>query len=167
MGGVMPRWCSLTVVLLLSPAFVFAAATPNTLITNIPGRTTLSLNGSWPAIVDPIESGIASKFYEDAKPKDKSDRVEYSFDLSPPLGVPGDWNTQREQLLFYENPVWYRREFDYHKRANTRDFVYFGAVNYQSTVYLNGEKLGEHEGGFTAFNFDATSVLRDGDNFMI
>ena len=57
--------------------------------------------------------------------------------------------------------------FNYHKRANTRVFVYFGAANYQSTVYLNGEKLGEHEGGFTAFNFEATSVLRDGENFLI
>ena len=69
--------------------------------------------------------------------------------------------------MFYEGPVWYRREFIYHKRANTRVFVYFGAANYQSTVYLNGEKLGEHEGGFTAFNFEATSVLREGDNFLI
>ena len=46
-------------------------------------------------------------------------------------------------------------------------FVYFGAVNYQAIVYLNGEKLGEHEGGFTAFNFEATSVLKDGENVLI
>ena len=45
--------------------------------------------------------------------------------------------------------------------------MYFGAVNYESTVYLNGEKLGQHEGGFTAFNFEATSSLRDGENFLI
>jgi beta-glucuronidase len=46
-------------------------------------------------------------------------------------------------------------------------FVYFGAVNYRSTVFLNGEKLGDHEGGFTPFNFEATNLLRDGENFLI
>src|SRR3984893_5441378 len=69
--------------------------------------------------------------------------------------------------MFYEGPVWYRREFRYRKRANARVFVYFGAANYQTTVYLNGEKLGQHEGGFTAFNFESTSLLREGDNFLI
>jgi beta-glucuronidase len=143
-----------------------AAATPSTLIANVPERTTVNLNGAWRAIVDPFDNGKAA-FFRDEKPRGKGDRVEYSFDLSPVLNVPGDWNTQREQLMFYEGPVWYRREFDYHKRANPRAWVYFGAVNYQSTVYLNGEKLGEHEGGFTAFNFEATSVLREGKNVLI
>lgn len=167
MGGVMPHWRCLTVAFILSPVFAFAAASPNTLITNMAGRNTISLNGSWSAIVDPIESGLGNKFYDDAKPKDKSDRVEYSFDLSPSLNVPGDWNTQREQLLFYENPVWYRRTFNYHKPANTRVFVYFAAANYLCRVYLNGEKLGEHEGGFTPFNFEATNHLREGANFLV
>ena len=148
-------------------ASLASAASNNPLITNIPGRTTISLNGSWPAVVDPIESGLGNKFYEDAKPKDKSDRVEYSFDLSPPLNVPGDWNSQRESLLFYENPVWYRRTFTYHKPANTRVFVYFGTANYRARVYLNGEALGEHEGGFTPFNFEATDYLREGENFLV
>ena len=93
--------------------------------------------------------------------------MEYSFDLSAPLNVPGDWNSQREQLFFYENPVWYRRAFTYHKSANTRVFVYFAAANYRTRVYLNGEALGEHEGGFTPFNFEATSHLRDGANFLV
>lgn len=136
-------------------------------IANIPGRTTISLNGAWPAIVDPFENGISAGFFRDEKPKSKSDRIEYSFDASPVLNVPGDWNTQREQLLFYEGPVWYRRTFRYQKRPDTRAFVYFGAANYQTRVFLNGEKLGEHEGGFTPFNFEATSLLRDGENFLI
>jgi len=144
-----------------------AATSPSSLIANVPGRTTVSLNGAWHAIVDPYDNGGGSGFFRDEKPRSNSDRIEYSFDLSPVLNVPGDWNTQREQLMFYEGPVWYRRQFIYHKRPNTRVFVYFGAANYTSTVYLNGEKLGDHEGGFTAFNFEATSTLRDGDNFLV
>jgi beta-glucuronidase len=147
-------------------AYGSPALAPSTLIANIPGRTTVNLNGGWQAIVDPFENG-KSGFFRNEKPRSKSDRVEYSFDASPVLNVPGDWNTQREQLMFYEGPVWYRREFRYRKRANARVFVYFGAANYQTTVYLNGEKLGQHEGGFTAFNFESTSLLREGDNFLI
>jgi beta-glucuronidase len=137
------------------------------LIANIPGRTTVNLDGAWHAIVDPFDNGKSSRFFRNEKARNKSDLVEYSFDLSPVLNVPGDWNTQREQLMFYEGPVWYRREFNYHKRDNMRVFVYFGAANYQAAVYLNGEKLGDHEGGFTAFNFEATSLLREGENVLI
>ena len=163
----MKRW--LLWLLLAGWAYAGPAASAlpaSTLITNVPGRTTISLNGAWHAIVDPFDNG-RSGFFRDEKPRSKGDRVEYSFDASPVLNVPGDWNTQREQLMFYEGPVWYRREFNYHKRANERVFVYFGAVNYQATVYLNGEKLGAHEGGFTAFDFETTSILRDGENVLI
>jgi len=152
---------------LLLAACAQASPTPSSLITNIPGRTTVNLDGAWHAIVDPFENGKSAGFYRNEKPHNKSDRVEYSFDASPVLNVPGDWNTQREQLMFYEGPVWYRREFNYHKRADRRVFVDFGAANYLTAVYLNGEKLGEHEGGFTAFNFEATSTLHDGDNVLI
>jgi beta-glucuronidase len=153
-------------VLLLS-GFACAAVAPSTLIANVPNRTTVSLNGAWRAIVDPFDNGKSAKFFLNQKSQSKSDRVEYSFDASPVLNVPGDWNTQRESLMFYEGPVWYRREFRYHKRADARVFVYFGAANYLTTVYLNGEKLGEHEGGFTAFNFEVTSTLREGENFLV
>lgn len=158
------RICWIPLLLLTWAA---AEVPPSSLITNIPGRTTVNLDGAWHAIVDPYENGVGSGFFRDEKPRSKSDRVEYSFDLSPVLNVPGDWNTQSEGLMFYEGPVWYRREFSYPKRPGTRVFVYFGAANYRAAVYLNGEKLGEHEGGFTPFNFEVTSFLRDGGNFLI
>jgi beta-glucuronidase len=161
----MKRW--LLVLLLAASAHAAAAAAPSTLITNIPGRTTVSLNGAWHTIVDPFDNGKSSRFFNDEKPRGKSDRVEYSFDASPVFNVPGDWNTQRESLMFYEGPVWYRREFSYRKRENTRVFVYFGAANYETDVYLNGEKLGEHEGGFTAFHFEVTSSVRNGQNSLV
>jgi beta-glucuronidase len=154
-------------LVLLLAGWAYAAPAPSTLIANVSNRTTVSLNGAWRAIVDPFDNGKSGKFFLNEKPRSKSDRVEYSFDASPVLNVPGDWNTQRESLMFYEGPVWYRREFNYHKRADTRVFVYFGAANYLTTVYLNGGQLGEHEGGFTAFNFEVTSNLREGENFLV
>jgi hypothetical protein len=83
------------------------------------------------------------------------------------LNVPGDWNSQKKELYFYEGPVWYKKSFSYHKREHTRVFVYFGAANYFTRVYLNGQALGEHEGGFTPFNFEVTDQIREGENFVV
>jgi beta-glucuronidase len=158
------KWVAL---FFLPAAIAYAASGPAPLISNVAGRTTISLNGAWHAIVDPYDTGKSRKIFLNQKPQSKSDLIEYDFDTSPVLNVPGDWNSQRDQLLFYEGPVWYRREFRYQKRPNTRVFVYFGAANYRAVVYLNGEKLGEHEGGFTPFDFEVTSNLHDGDNVLI
>jgi len=75
-----------------------------------------------------------------AKPESPSDLVEYDFDRSPTLTVPGDWNSQRESLLFYEGTVWYKTSFDDPRRDDSRLFVYFGAANYRARVYLNGPR---------------------------
>jgi beta-glucuronidase len=146
---------------------IAAAAAPSPLVANISGRSTISLDGTWRAIVDPYGVGTGMRFYENAKPKTPRDLVEYDFDTSGILNVPGDWNSQRPELFFYEGSVWYRKSFSYHKREHSRVFVYFGAANYKASVYLNGEKLGEHEGGFTPFNFEATGQIREGDNFLV
>jgi beta-glucuronidase len=145
------------------------------LIANTDGRKTVSLNGQWQTIIDPYESGYYNYRYEpsdngyfkNAKPKSKSDLIEYDFDSSTTLNVPGDWNTQSDQLFFYEGTVWYKKSFDYRRKPNTRLFVYFGAANYLADVYLNGEKIGQHEGGFTPFNFEITKLVRDTGNFLV
>jgi beta-glucuronidase len=151
--------------LLAGPAF--GATPPSNLIANVPGRTTINLDGAWRVIVDPYDTGITGRFYENAKPKDKHDLVEYDFDESPVLNVPGDWNSQRSDLFFYEGSVWYKKSFSYRKREHVRTFVYFGAANYKAVAYLNGKKIGEHQGGFTPFNFEVTDKIRDGENFLI
>ncbi len=140
---------------------------PSPLIGNVSGRTAISLDGTWNTIVDPYETGLGSRFYENAKPKTKSDLVEYDFDRSPKLKVPGDWNTQRDSLLFYEGVVWYQRYFSYQKQAHVRTFLYFGAANYRARVWLNGVKVGEHEGGFTPFDFEVTDKIAEGDNSVV
>src|SRR5881628_489270 len=94
------------------------------LITNIDGRKTTSLDGQWQTIIDPYESGYydyryqpsVNGYFKDAKPKDKSDLIEYDFDTSESLKVPGDWNTQQERLLFYEGTIWYQKSFDYQRK---------------------------------------------------
>ena len=154
------------------PIFLFATmaqaqAVPAAPMANVSGHKTKLLNGAWHIVVDPFESGLRAEYFRNRKPKDKSDLIEYDFDASETLAVPGDWNTQKEKLLFYEGPVWYEKSFSYSKREHARVFVYFGAVNYLARIYINGEALGEHEGGFTPFDFEVTKLLHDGDNFLV
>ncbi|MDA3859928.1 MAG: beta-glucuronidase, partial [Melioribacteraceae bacterium] len=82
--------------------------------------------------------------------------------------VPGDWNTQKEKLFYYEGTIWYKKSFNYKTALpSNRVFIYFEAINYQADVYLNGKKLGRHIGGFTPFNFEVTNLLKEKDNFLI
>jgi beta-glucuronidase len=159
--------CPLALFCFLFAQNLFAQNGPAPLIADPPSRTSTSLDGMWNTIIDPYESGISSHFYENRKPASKTDLVEYDFDRSPKLKVPGDWNSQDDKLLFYEGVMWYQRSFSYQKKANKRVFLYFGAVNYLSRVWLNGTKLGEHVGGYTAFNFEVTEQLKDGENSLV
>jgi beta-glucuronidase len=70
-------------------------------------------------------------------------------------------------MLFYEGTVWYERGFNYARRPGRRIFVWFGAANYRAMVFCNGVKVGEHVGGFTPFQFEITSLLRDKGNFLV
>ena len=148
---------------------------PLGIIANTAARKTISLNGQWQTIIDPYESGYydyrynpsPNGYFKNAKPKTKSDMIEYDFDAAESLRVPGDWNTQTDRLLFYEGTIWYKKSFDYQRRPDTRLFIYFGAANYRADVFLNGEKVGQHEGGFTPFNFEITNLVRDTGNFLI
>ncbi len=101
-----------------------------------------------------------------AKPGDPFP-TEYDFSKAPKLKVPGDWNTQRESLFFYEGPIWYERDFTYQPKEHTRVFLHVGAANYHSWFWVNGQKVCEHEGGFTSFNCEVTAAVHAGDNFVV
>jgi len=84
------------------------------------------------------------------------------------IEVPGDWNSQKKELLYYEGTLWYKKSFDYtFSKKPARQFVYFEASNYKTEVYLNGKKLGTHIGGFTPFNFEITDIVKEKDNFLV
>ena len=144
-------------------------------IGNVQNRQAASLNGQWHYIIDVQEEGYYDYrmnptdwgFMRNAKPQRPEDLIEYDFDAAPTMQVPGDWNTQDDRLFFYEGTVWFQRYFDYQPQGDRRALLYFGAVNYDCHVYVNGKKAGHHEGGFTPFNYDVTDLLREGRNFVI
>ena len=159
---------------LLSLSFpIFAEEVP--LVGNIYGRNTVSLNGEWNYIVDVQEEGyydyrmnpMPGGFFINAKPRTPKDLIEYDFDKSPSMMIPSDWNTKDEKLFFYEGTVWFKKSFNFTPKQGRRTLLYFGAVNYEAHVWVNGKKAGYHKGGFTAFNMDVTDLLKDGENFVI
>jgi beta-glucuronidase len=168
------RILPLALALLLLP--LGAAASPA--IHNVDGRSTRSLDGTWNAIVDPYENGYynyrmqpmptPSTFFADrhfyANP---TQLIEYDFDAAGTLQVPGDWNTQREKLYYYEGTVWYRRLFDADPQPGRRYFVHFDGANYETIAGLNGRIVGKHVGGFTAFDFEVTEQLKSGSNSLV
>lgn len=159
-----------------SPVQNLEMETSNSLayIQNLSAWQKLSLDGEWARIIDPYENGYynyryqphENGYFKNAKMESPRDLVEYNFATAPKISVPGDWNTQEPELYYYEGTVWYHKDFDLEKKAGKKYVIEFGAVNYHAIVYVNGTKIGEHEGGFTSFQFDITDQLTDGENFV-
>ena len=166
---------SFKLALLLS-AFIYASPSWSLeLIQNTDARKHVSLNGEWHIIPDIYENGFYNHryeekengYYKNAKIQHPSDLIEYDFSASPTIQVPGDWNSQSERMFFYEGTVWYHKDFSLNKKKSKHYILHFGAVNYEAVVYVNGKKVGRHEGGFTSFQFDVSSLLVQGDNFVV
>ncbi len=148
------------------------------LIQNVKAYESVSLNGEWNYIVDVQEEGYYDYrmnptrwgFFQNAKPQRPEDLIEYDFDKSPTMQIPSDWNTQDECLFFYEGTVWFYKKFraeSLQNKETERMLLYFGAVNYDAHVYVNGQHVGHHIGGFTPFNYDVTDMLKEGENNVI
>jgi beta-glucuronidase len=148
------------------------------LMQNILSRKTILLDGQWQSQVDVYGVGAQDRsgLIKDRKPVKyeftgenlrNTELVEQDMDVADQLQVPGDWNTQRENLFFYEGNMWYRKKVSITPKVGKRYFLHFGAINYEAVVYLNGIKLGQHEGGFTAFQFEVTSLLKAGENKIL
>jgi len=140
---------------------------PPIVMTGADVRPATSLNGEWATIVDPYSAGFSSYYRNQITVPGDNKLVEYNFAKSPKLKVPGDWNTQRPSLLYYEGPIWYQRDFTYQPKQHTRVFLHIGAANYKSWFWVNTKKVCEHEGGFTSFNCDVTDAVHPGSNFIV
>lgn len=151
----MALWCCWTEV---------SAATDY--VANVYGRQSVSLNGKWAAIIDPYDAGGRIPLYKNPKPTSKEQFYEFSFEGGLRLNVPSDWNSQTPELKYYEGTIWYARHFDYHRMTDERAVLYFAGVSNRCTVYLNGQKVTTHEGAFTPFQADVTTLLKDGTNFL-
>jgi beta-glucuronidase len=153
--------------LLVASLFPFIKLNGQSAVQNVYGRTTTCLNGKWNVLIDPTNIGNWRQVWREPVPQKKTDFFEYSFDGGPILNVPGDFNTQMAELTYMEGTVWYRKRFSHQPDPDSRLFIHFGGVNYIANVYLNGEYLGSHEGGFTPFQFEITGKVTDGENTIV
>ena len=68
----------------------------------------------------------------------------------------------------YYNAVWYRRSATIPVEwAGKRVLLHFQAVDYDSTVWVNGEEVGRHRGGFSPFSCDISDVASAGEEITI
>jgi len=169
------------ITLLAMTIMAIPAMATDKLIVNTGSRESISLNGTWNYIIDPYETGFYTyrftersegdpeAYWNNPVTRHRSERREHGYQGAKTLEVPGDWNSQSDTLTYYEGTIWYQRNFDLRElKKKERAFIYFGAVNYEAHVYLNGKKLGMHKGGFTPFNFEISrEILKDKDNFLV
>ncbi|KAB8294339.1 beta-glucuronidase [Bifidobacterium avesanii] len=87
-----------------------------------------------------------------------------------PMAVPGSYNDQNDMTDLYDVYGWvvYQRTFSLPERTieGQRVVLRFDAATHAADVYLNGEKLGSHKGGFLPFEFDVTGKVKAGDNLL-
>lgn len=115
------------------------------------------LNGEWDFEFDFGNSGEAKGFYKDD--------VAFSKKINVPF-CPESKLSGVEYKDFI-SAVWYKRSFEITKeQLNNRIFIIFGAVDFHAVVYVNGEKAGEHFGGYTSFEVEATKFVKCGKNTL-
>lgn len=107
------------------------------------------------------------QFLTDASGNLKIDEIGYSRGWrNARAGL--SWNAQFADLRDYMGVAWYRVPLQRPDVSNGRRVLLeFGAVDYVTEVFVNGKRIGEHEGGYTPFTFDITDALRAGANELV
>ena len=116
----------------------------------------LNLNGTWDYTEDNAMNGRELEFY-----KKESFDQKITVPFCPESVLSGIGNVD------FKLSVWYRKDFTVPKAwAGKRVILHFGAVDYIATVWVNGEYVGRHKGGYTPFSFDVTDKLKEDGNYI-
>ena len=120
-----------------------------------PYRQCVDLSGFWSFRFDPQSEGEAAEWGQ-------------GFQGGRPIAVPASWNDQFEEGRDYLGPAWYQTRFDLPWGwADRRVRLRFGSANYLAEVWLNGTRLGQHEGGHLPFEFDVSAYVKPEDNLLV
>lgn len=66
------------------------------------------------------------------------------------------------KTLDKDNLLWYKTSFTIPANMKNNILLHFGAVDWKSEIWVNGQKAGVHEGGFDPFSFDITAFIKKG-----
>ena len=111
----------------------------------------VNLNGLW-------EYAILSK--EASLPKTFDGKILVPYAIESELSGVG-------KPLLPDQRLWYQRTFTYPFLLGNRVLLHFGAVDDECNVWINGNHIGDHRGGYLPFTFDITEALVDGDNKIV
>ena len=115
------------------------------------------LNGAWQFRFDRNNEGKKQRWYENP-----------CFDLT--IQVPFAYQAELSGIGEKEHcdTVWYAREIAVPETMRAqRILLHFGAVDYQADVWLDGQYLGGHTGGYTPFTFDLTDLAEAGGTYTL
>ena len=116
----------------------------------------LNLNGEWDFEFDFGNSGLRAGVLE---------KDEWSRKINVPF-CPESKLSGIEYTDFIA-AVWYRKSVTVTEaQLEGRVLIHFGAVDYETYLYVNGEEAGYHKGGYTSFTFDITEFLTVGENII-
>ena len=118
-----------------------------------------NLNGTWDFAFDPADQGLAQRWFDPA-----------SAALPDSIVVPFPWQSTLSGIANSDQTgvAWYRRTFTVPADWQGQQVaLHFGAVDYRARVWVNGQPVGEHEGGYDPFEFDVTDVLAAGANVVV
>ena len=134
-----------------------------------------SLNGSWEFQFDPDEKGLAEHWQTREQPFEMTICVPFGWE-SQLSGIQdfllrsrGALRGKVHQRTDYKGVAWYRREFGLPREwQGKRIWLCFGAVDWKAQVWVNGQAVGEHEGGYSEFRLDITPHARfDRPNHLV
>lgn len=114
------------------------------------------LDGEWDFAFDDENAGERKKWHKSGV---KSLKINVPFAYQCALsGI----NTDEKH-----ETVWYSRTFGYARKPDKRLLINFEGADYETVVWLNGERLGSHKGGYARFTFDLTDYVRSGENLLV
>lgn len=116
-----------------------------------------TLNGEWQFEIDDQDDGVARGLVSG---HDLASKITVPFCPESKLSGIGHYGIMKH--------LWYRRLFAVPPAMRDhRVLLHFGGVDYQTWVYLNGQRVGSHVGGDVSFAFDITKFLHDGSNELV
>lgn len=117
----------------------------------------INLNGEWEFDFDDENVGKKEKWY-------------LSHEYSRRIQVPFAYQTRLSGIhdTQFHDVVWYRRKIDCAlPEPGGRMLLHFGACDYETQVWVNGEYAGKHVGGSSSFSFEITDLLTAGENVLV
>lgn len=118
-------------------------------------RQCLELSGFWDFKMDAENQGLTQAWA-------------MGFEGGRPIAVPASWNDQFEGGRDFLGPAWYQKRFSLPWGwQDQKILLRFNSVNYLAQVWLNGKKLGSHEGGHLPFVFEISDAVKTDENTLI